>query len=331
MFDTSEFITAYLTEKFKDKYRLSASGKELILNSPFVEDRNHKFSINLSNGLWQDFKAHTKGNFTQLYSLLEDKTYRQSQIDITLGSIRKQEKSSYKPPVIQATHDLQELVSTFHPITIESGFSENKGIRDSWTYLFGRQLFDLENPTQVYFYADQGPFADRVIIPFWKNGTVVFFQGRSLSQQHFPKYLTPETTYGIKSSDVLYPFDVKKDYVVICEGPIDAISLQLEGVNATATMGSKMSHTQMKVLSKWGGRLISGYDNDEAGLKGLRSIDGARKQFMVPKLEFVFPGEGCKDWNDMRIKGINCQEYIQKNSKVFNALEFDIEAKLASL
>ena len=330
MFDTSDFIKDYLTNKFKDKYKISASGKELITNSPFEEDKRNKFSINIHTGLWQDFRAHTKGNFTQLYSFLERKSLRQSQIDVLLGSIRKIEKSSYVAPVIETTHDLQDITKNFIPITIESGGDENKSIRGAWAYLFGRCLFDLENPSQIYFYCTEGEFADRVILPFWYNGKITFFQGRSLSDNHHPKYLTPDTIYGIKSSDVLYPFDVRQPYVVICEGPVDAISLQLEGVNATATMGSKISGPQMKVLSDWGGRIICGYDNDTAGIKGLKSMDQTRKQFMFNTIEYVQPS-GAKDWNEMRVKGLNCQDFIQKNSKVFNSLEFNIENNLASL
>ena len=329
MFDTSEFITVYLTEKFKGKCKISASGKELIANSPFEEDKKYKFSINIKTGLWRDFKAHTQGNFTQLYSFLEAKSYRQAQIDILLGSLRKVEKSSYKPP-LACSHDLQKVVDTFLPVTIDSGDSTHPGIRDAWTYLFGRQLFDLENPVQTYFYCEEGDFIGRVIIPFWKNDKVVFFQGRSLYDQHFPKYLTPSTEYGIKSSDVLYPFDTKQDYVVICEGPIDAISLQLEGVNATATMGSNISNIQISTLKKWGGKLICGYDNDEAGRKGIMQIERMRKQYLMAPMEYVFP-IGAKDWNEMRVKDLGCQVHIQKNSRVFNALEFDIENKLINL
>jgi len=331
MFDTSEFIRDYLTQKFNGKFKISASGKELTANSPFEEDTHHKFSININTGLWQDFKSHTKGNFTQLYSFLEGKPYRQSQIDITLGSIRKVEKSSYVAPVIEATHDLQEVVKTFIPITIYSGEDEDPAVRKAWTYLFGRCLFDLENPTQTYFYCKEGEFADRVIIPFMNRGKVVFFQGRSLSEQHWPKYLTPETTYGIKSSDVLYPFDVTQNYVVVCEGPIDAVSLQLEGVNATATMGSYPSAIQTTTLGKWGGKVICGYDNDEAGTKGLRRMSAQRKNMCLPGISYVFPSKEHKDWNAMRMAEVNCQEYIQKNSKVFDAWSFDIALNTSSL
>ena len=61
-----QYIRDYITEKFSRDGKLSASSREFIMASPYVEnDWKRHFSINLDSGLWQCFKTGEKGNFVK--------------------------------------------------------------------------------------------------------------------------------------------------------------------------------------------------------------------------------------------------------------------------
>ena len=65
-------IKEYLYAKFPTN---KVFCQEFTTNSFFVEDSKMKLSVNLESGLWQDFKAHEKGNFPQLVAAIEEIPY----------------------------------------------------------------------------------------------------------------------------------------------------------------------------------------------------------------------------------------------------------------
>ena len=97
---------------------------------------------------------------------------------------------------------------------------------------------------------------------------------------------------------------------MICEGPLDAISLQIEGVNATCTMGCSVSDYQVEALKEFDGKIIIGYDNDEAGKRGVSKFDYLRRIKRMADLHICHPPSEVKDWNEAHIKGENLKCYV---------------------
>lgn len=327
---TPDFIKDYLLQKFQDEPRFSSDGEEMMLNSPFVEDERYHFSINVNSGLWQCFKSGNRGNFTQLYSHLEGITYRQAEIRICLKTLDKAPASidykKYKHYVAEQSEE-----HNFLPVTLESFDSVDKLVQDAWFALYHRGLFNLKNPKdKIYYVAFDGRYKNRIIIPYMENKKMFFLQGRALYNDLKPKYLNPTGDNMLKSGDVLYPFDRNTDHLVICEGPLDAISLQIQGVNATCINGCKITDNQLDQLRKFPGIIIAGFDNDHAGEAGIKHLERLRKKRMMSQISVCFCDKNSKDWNDMHVKGINLREYVKKNSTTYDEVEFKVKEFLES-
>ncbi len=115
-----------------------------------------------------------------------------------------------------------------------------------------------------------------------------------------PKYLNPSRNlYGIKTSEILYPYKKDMEYVIVAEGPLDAMSLRRAGFNATCTQGCKMSTVQARELKDK--KVIIAYDNDESGREGFH---GAKKRLLSQRNDKIYslaPPEAYNDWNDFLV------------------------------
>ena len=302
---TPQFIKDYLLEKLHCDYRISSNNRELMIPSVFIEhDYKRHMSINLEKGVWQCFKTGQQGNFIKLFSILEGISYKAAESKLLFQGIDSgmwdlwEENST--PPVSPSIITRNVDTSGFTPVNIDSYDSNNQLVVRAWTFLMDRKLFNTKDYVEAPFYvATEGKYHGRVIIPFKDHdGDTFFFQARSLLQTVSPKYLNPSSENGIKSSNILYPFDFEEDHLCICEGPTDAISLNLQGLNATCTVGSTISHVQMQTLREFEGKIILTYDNDEAGTRGIEKLEALRKKYMMPTFYVCPPPPAYKDWNE---------------------------------
>ena len=106
----------------------------------------------------------------------------------------------------------------------------------------------------------------------------------------------------------------------MCEGPLDAISLHLAGINATATMGSSPSKFQIEIRKEGSCDIVVAYDNDEAGKKGIEKLERLRKELMMPPIKICPPPKHFKDWNSAWLEGYNLKAYVKENTQ-----DYDIE------
>jgi len=295
------------------------------MESLFVNnDWKKHMSVNVDSGMWQCFKTGRSGNFVRLYSEAEGIPYFRAQRDLM---IRNFEFLGEEIPELDIPQKELELdTSRLIPINLESVDSENKKEVDAWSFLFGRGLFNLNEEEEAPFYlCTEGKFSDRIIIPFRSEDTVFYFQARALYDQS-PKYLNPSTEIAPKPSDILYPYDEGEDYLVVCEGPLDALSLQRKGINATATIGSSISPRQAEILSTFKGKVILGYDNDEAGQRGIDKFDRTRKEMRMASFEICPPPSGYKDWNEAHMAGEDLFSWIMDKSQ-----SYDFDYKSANM
>jgi DNA primase len=131
-----------------------------------------------------------------------------------------------------------------------------------------------------YSYYDR--FRDRVIFPIQDaHGNVIGFTARTLKAEENAKYLnTPEGMLYHKG-DVLYALDKarnvirQKDYAVVVEGNMDAVSCHQAGFkNVVACSGTALTPAQISLLKRYTKNVALCFDQDEAGQKAAqRTID----------------------------------------------------------
>ncbi|MCX8011169.1 MAG: DNA primase [Ignavibacteria bacterium] len=119
-------------------------------------------------------------------------------------------------------------------------------------------------------------FRGRLIFPiFSPAGRVIAFGGRILTEtDDQPKYVnSPETKIYIKGKNLYGLFQAKdeirkKDFVILVEGYMDAISLFQNGFqNVVASSGTALTEEQVQVLARYTKNFVLIYDSDEAGKK----------------------------------------------------------------
>ena len=313
-----QFIRDYLLEKFKDNYKLSSNDVEIIVPSLFINnDWKKHLSINTQTGLWQCFKTGKKGNFTQIYAFLEGITYHSAESEILFKEFNGEFPSSpplpKRPQPSQATSILDLRLT---PVRVSDYETDDRIIQKAWTFLYERKLFDLEKEDKVYYISNHLKYENRVLIPFEQDNNLFYFQARSLNGQT-PKYLNPSDGWA-KPSHILYPFDEEADSLVICEGPLDAISLQIQGVNATCTMGCSVSEHQVDILKEFKGKIIIGYDNDDAGKRGVNKFDYLRKLKRMADVYICHPPSEAKDWNEAHMMGRNLQRFVELRTEKYD-------------
>ena len=284
-------------------------------------------SINMDTGLWQDFKASESGNFPQLVSYVDSVS-----VDSAVKFLRAQMFS--EPEMLFASGCVEKSNSSLGKNTVPDLFKEFKKLdiskinpadlneRLAYKFISERQLFKWD-----FYIAKTGKYANRIIIPYVHGDKPFFFQGRNLSRFGM-KYLNPSRENGgVKSSDVLFPFNTNSDYVFVTEGPLDAISLRIHGFNATSTQGSHMSYEQARQLK--GRKVIFAYDSDDAGKEGIAK--GAkmllnRNHNSVYTLQLP---EGFKDWNEVHVAYTNEEFNNHVNSSIKKMdLSFTVNERL---
>ena len=307
-----KIIKDYLALKFKDDFKLSSGGRELVIPSIFIEnDWKRHMSINVETGRWQCFKSGNKGNFAKLYSILEGCKYRDAESKLIFkslwetGVLSTEEKVDSK---VESKVDVAEIYATAVDVVKDS---------PAWEYFERRKITDkLQDTPKVFL---DGDYAGRVVIPFMLGKKPFFFQARSIAN-HANKYKNPS---GLWSGNFLYPFDTEKDSVVVCEGPIDAVTLNGIGINATCTMGCSISRTQMELLSTFCGKVIVGYNPDKGGKEGIVRFDTMRKILRLPTFYLAFPPSGTKDWNEAYCKNRTAEiRACIEEARPYDTLEF---------
>lgn len=296
------------------------------MESPFVEnDWKRHLSINVDSGLWQCFKSGRRGNFISFYAEVNGLKYFRAQRDLFIKNFENVDISAYTQE--EESNQLCFDANQLEPLSITSGYSKKQKVLAAWKYLWDRRLFtEEEGHDEEYYLCTDGKFANRIIIPFRDGDSIYYFQGRALGKE-YPKYLNPSTDIAPKISEVLYPYDEEADHLVVCEGALDAKSLQLNGINATAILTNIVSHVQMQILSNFEGKLMLALDNDEAGKKGVEAFENLRIRYRLPEFYILPPMPDCKDWNEAHIKRANFSSWIEDKSSLYN-FEYKMSTEL---
>lgn len=154
-------------------------------------------------------------------------------------------------------------------------------------YLIDRRIDPLK--TKWYFSLDQR-FLRRVIIPYWRDHKLIYWQARSIDAGVKPRYLN----CVVAKDAVIYGYDQLSSYegtpLFVTEGVFDA-----EIVDGIAILGSSLNAAKIEVLKRAKRRLIFVIDRDQTGGElGLSVLKNG--------WEITFVDLKAKDINDSVVK-----------------------------
>lgn len=144
-------------------------------------------------------------------------------------------------------------------------------------------------------------FRDRLIFPIFNPaGRVIAFAGRILNEnKKSAKYINSAQTLVYNKSEVVYGVNFakneirKEEEVILVEGYTDVITMNQFGVkNVVASSGTSLTSSQIKILMRYGKRIVMIYDADSAGQSAMvRGMDIALEQGMNVQLMELPDGE----------------------------------------
>ena len=137
-----------------------------------------------------------------------------------------------------------------------------------------------------WFWSDN--YANRLIIPYYYQGRTVGFTAR-LVRDGKPKYISEQQPGYVFNLDRQKP---NRKFVIVCEGPFDAIS-----VDGIAVLGSEVSDQQRQLINQLQRELIVLPDRDRAGLKLIEQAIAYGWSVSFPNWD-----HDVKDANDAMIK-----------------------------
>ena len=143
-----------------------------------------------------------------------------------------------------------------------------------------QELFDAGIATESNNNQPIAFLIDRITFPIYdENNNLVGFSGRDWTGKQESKYSNTKETKIFKKGGVLYNFNhvktANKDFVIICEGFMDAIAYtQAVYDNVLATMGTAITTRHISLLQTLENLkyVILSFDNDQAGNEANISI-----------------------------------------------------------
>ena len=122
-------------------------------------------------------------------------------------------------------------------------------------YLVGRNLYLEDYP---FYWTPKIGFSNRVIIPFYKDGACVGYTARAINDVK-PKYISEQQPGYVFNLDRQ---NNDRKFVIVCEGPFDAIS-----IDGCALLGAEIKDSQNWLLKQLGKEIVLVPDRDHEGPK----------------------------------------------------------------
>ncbi len=150
--------------------------------------------------------------------------------------------------------------------------AKNAGIDEN--YLVEADLIKPSNRGSGFY----DTFRGRLMFPIFNpTGKVIAFAGRVLGNEKTAKYINSSQTKVYNKSEVVYGVNFarneirKNKEVILVEGYTDVITLHEHGIkNVVASSGTSLTPGQMKILHRYGERMVMIYDSDDAGQTAMK-------------------------------------------------------------
>jgi hypothetical protein len=178
-------------------------------------------------------------------------------------------------------------------------------------YMSDRCLYLEDYP---FFWCDKQGFRNRLIIPFYYKDKIVGYTARTINNAN-PRYISEQQPGYLFNLDRQTSDRV---FVLVCEGPIDAIS-----IDACAILGAEIKKSQDWLLRRLNREIVWIPDKDHEGPKTIEQALELGWSVSMPD----WP-DGVKDINDaVRKIGRLATLWLITQAKESNALKVRLRAK----
>jgi DNA primase len=340
------------------RVKLRKAGREWKGLSPFNKERTPSFTVNDAKGFFHDFSSGKHGDIFTFLIETEGLTFPEaverlaSMAGLPMPAVSATAEAEEKRR--RSLHEVLELATKFFESTLASqlgakarGYLSDRGIYPATQVEFrmgyapserfvlkeylGAKGVSVEEMIEagLVVAGDDIPvpydrFRDRVIIPIQdRQGRVIGFGGRALSNEVQPKYLnSPEGPLFHKGSTVFNFHRARQaahddGSVVVVEGYMDAIAIFQAGLKSVvATMGTAFTEEQIGSLWRLSAEPLICFDGDRAGIAAAhRAIERILPELKVGRtFRFAFM-QGGKDPDDLiREKGIDAFKTVLSGS-----------------
>ena len=121
-------------------------------------------------------------------------------------------------------------------------------------YIASRKLCLDDYP---FYWTPRIGFNNRVIIPFFFQNQIVGYTARVINSNTNPRYLSEQQPGYVFNLDRQ---DYTREFVIVCEGPFDAIS-----IDGCALLGSEIKDSQNWLLKQLNKQIVLVPDRDKVG------------------------------------------------------------------
>jgi hypothetical protein len=250
-------------------YRLLDDG-EIAINSPFVGDTTYDCRINIEKQCFFDFESSEGGNIEQLVSELADVSIGEARdVLIGLGEFNVRDVIP-KEPVERNVKKVEMPAGAFtfdKSNRFKSVFNFDKAIdflRDKNVDYKKTKKYDLRWTEASFISSGEKKIniSNRIIIPSYEDGMLVYYQARDYSGKSNLRYKNPPKEIQSKSMIVPFYDNILNDEILfISEGPWEAINY-----SGTYMLGPGFNDIQLtKIREKNPKAIYLVPDNDETG------------------------------------------------------------------
>lgn len=340
--------------------KLQKKGSSYFGLCPFHNEKSPSFSVSPGKQMYYCFGCGEGGNVISFvmkyenYSFIEAVQMLASRAGIELPQVTRSKEEKENADKRSQILTINTLAAKFYYYMLKS----EKGAF-AYHYLRGRELSDntitgfglgysdkysdslykymkskgykddILKETGLFTFEEKGvhdKFWNRVMFPIMDvNNKVIAFGGRVMGDGK-PKYLnSPETKVFDKSRN-LYGLNIartsRKDYLLICEGYMDVISLHQAGFNnAVAALGTSFTSGHASLIKRYAKEVVLTFDSDGAGIKAaLRAIPILREAGLSIKVLSMKP---YKDPDEF-IKALGPEAYEERIEKATNYFIFQV-------
>ncbi|WPY01216.1 DNA primase [Candidatus Trichorickettsia mobilis] len=267
---------------------------------PFHTEKSPSFTINNAKRFYHCFGCNAHGDVIKFVSNVSGLSYKEAAIKlakdygIDLPKLNPEQAKLYEES--EQIMDILELATNFFKTNLNNeviNYLTTRKITTTAIQQFNLGFAPTGRELQKFFASKSIPlmmlesaglivkkdngniydvFRNRIIFPI-KNiyNRVIGFGGRVIDDS-MPKYLNSPETIVFKKSEVLYgentalPIANKKNYVILVEGYLDVIALNMAGFQeVVATLGTAVTTTHIHKLWHMSDEIVVCLDGDNAG------------------------------------------------------------------